>query len=169
MKFNPVRYSSAVGESWHHFSSKTKYCHKIFDIKEIREECYRLLVEAFERNNIRYEEIGFDNNHLHAMVDLGWSSSQQVAKLARGYVGKKLLEKFPSIKQKYFHGSGLWNPAYYLESVGKDKEFIKSYIRKQRYFSGLQKKLNDFFWFFMPLVFDQWFLTFPLNIFLCYI
>ena len=159
MKFNPIRYSSAVGESWHHFSSKTKYCHKIFDIKEVREECCRLLVEAFERNSIRYEEIGFDNNHFHAMVDLGLYSRPQLAKLVRGYVGKKLLARFPSIKQKYFYGSGLWNPAYYLESVGKDKEFIKKYIRKQKYFSGLQKKLNDFFWFFMPPVCDGWFLT----------
>ena len=102
MKFNPVRYSSAVGESWHHFSSKTKYCHPIFNIKEVREECYRLLI--------------------------------------RGILGE-----FPSVKQKYFYGSGLWNPAYYLESVGKDKNFIKNYIRKQRYCSGLQTKLNDFF------------------------
>ena len=98
MKFNPIRYSSAVGESWHHFSSKTKYCHKIFDIKEVREECCRLLVEAFERNSIRYEEIGFDNNHFHAMVDLGLYSRPQLAKLVRGYVGKKLLEKFSDVK-----------------------------------------------------------------------
>ena len=145
MKLNPVRYSSAVGESWHHFSSKTKYCHPIFDTKEVCEECYRLLVEAFERNKIRYEEIGFDDNHVHAVVDIGLYSWPQFAKLVRGYVGKKLLEKFPSIKQKYFYGSGLWNPAYYLESIGKNKEFIRRYIRKQRYFSGLQKKLNDFF------------------------
>jgi len=145
MKTNPIRYSSAVGESWHHFSSKIKYCHQIFDIKEIREECHKLLIEAFERNHIRYEEIGFDNNHVHAMIDLGLYSRPQFAKLVRGYVGKKLLERFPLIKQKYFYGSGLWNPAYYLESVGKDKEFIKSYILKQRYYSGLQRKLNDFF------------------------
>ncbi len=79
------------------------------------------------------------------MVNIGLYSRPQLAKLVRGYVGKKLLERFPSIKQKYFYGSELWNPAYYLEAVGKDKEFIKSYIRKQKYFSGLQMKLNDFF------------------------
>ena len=145
MKFNPTRYSSAVGESWHHFSFKVKYCHKIFDIKEVREECHKLLIESLERNQIRYQEIGFDNNHVHGIIDIGKYSRPEVAKLVRGYVGKKLLAKFPSIKQKYFYGSGLWNPAYYLEGVGKNKEFVKSYIRKQRYYSGLQKKLNDFF------------------------
>jgi len=145
MKFNPTRYSSAVGESWHHFSFKVKYCHKIFDIKEVREECHKLLIESLERNQIRYQEIGFDNNHVHGIIDIGKYSRPEVAKLVRGYVGKKLLAKFPSIKQKYFYGSGLWNPAYYMDSVGKDIEFMKGYVRKQKYYSGLQRKLNDFF------------------------
>ena len=145
MKFNPTRYSSAVGESWHHFSFKVKYCHKIFDIKEVREECHKLLIESLERNQIRYQEIGFDNNHVHGIIDIGKYSRPEVAKLVRGYVGKKLLARFPSIKQKYFYGSGLWNPAYYMDSVGKDIEFMKGYVRKQKYYSGLQRKLNDFF------------------------
>ena len=98
MKFNPVRYISAVGEIWHHFSSKVKFCHAIFDIREIREECHKLIIEAFERNQIRYEEIGFDDNHVHARVVIGLYSRPQLAKLVRGYVGKKLLEKFPEIK-----------------------------------------------------------------------
>ena len=145
MKFNPTRYSSAVGESWHHFSFKVKYCHKIFDIKEVREECHKLLIESLERNQIRYQEIGFDNNHVHGIIDIGKYSRPEVAKLVRGYVGKKLLAKFPLIKQKYFYGSGLWNPTYYMDSVGKDIEFMKGYVRKQKYYSGLQRKLNDFF------------------------
>ena len=145
MKFNPTRYSSSVGESWHHFSFKVKYCHKIFDIKEVREECHKFLIEALERNQIRYQEIGFDNNHVHGIIDIGNYSRPEVAKLVRGYVGKRLLAKFPSIKQKYFYGSGLWNPAYYMDSVGKDIEFMKGYVRKQKYYSGLQRKLNDFF------------------------
>ena len=144
MKFNPVRYSSAVGESWHHFSSKTKYCHPIFNIKEVREECYKLLIEAFERNKIRYEEIGFDDNHFHAIVDLGLYSRPQLAKLVRGYVGKKLLERFPSVKQKYFYGSGLWNPAYYLESVGKNRFYQKLYQKQKYYLTGKpDEKINN--------------------------
>ena len=36
-----------------------------------------------------------------------------------------MLGKFPSAKQKYFYGSGLWNPTYYLESVGKNRFYQK--------------------------------------------
>lgn len=145
MKENPVRYSSAVGESWHHLMMKVKYCHKIFDDSRIREACNRLILEAFERYHIRYRTIGFDSDHVHSIVDIGLYSRPQFAKLVKGYIGKKLLEQFPEVKKKYFYGSGLWNPATYLDSVGKDIEFMERYVNKQRYAVGLQKKISDYF------------------------
>jgi len=51
-KENPARYSSIVGEAWMHAMCKVKYCHNIFDIKEVREECIRLFDEASERYGI---------------------------------------------------------------------------------------------------------------------
>ncbi len=144
LKLNPVRYSSIVGESWHHFSFKVKYCHPIFDDKNVREACQKFLLEAFERNKIRYEDIGFDSNHVHGLMDIGNYSRPQTAKLVKGYIAKKLFKQFPDVKRKYFYGSGLWNPASWIDSVGKDKEFMRSYIRNQRYYSGLQTKLEDF-------------------------
>ena len=107
LKLNPIRYSSMLEESWHHFSFKVKYAHKIFDIKRVRDECHRFLVEAFERNEIRYEDIGFDDNHVHGLMDIGNYSRPQAAKLVKGYVAKKLFKRFPAIKQEYFWGSEL--------------------------------------------------------------
>jgi len=143
MKLDPVRYSSAVGESWHHFSFKVKYCHQVFDIMEIREECKNLLIEAFERNELRYKDLGFDSNHVHGMVDIGLRSRPDVAKRVRGYVGKKIFETFPAMKRTLFWGSGFWNLAYWMDAVGKDMEFMENYVRNQRYFVG-QSKLEDF-------------------------
>ena len=144
MKLNPVRYSSAVGESWHHFSFKVKYCHPIFDNKVLREECYQLMLEAFKKYQIRHKDIGFDSNHVHGIIDIGNYSRPEVAKNIKGYVGKKFLERFPEIKEKYFYGSGLWNPAYYMDSIGKDMDFIMGYVRKQRYYAGNQSRLEDY-------------------------
>ena len=145
MKLNPTRYSSMVGESWHHFSFKVKYCHPIFDKEAVRNECHVFFIEAFERNKIRCREIGFDSNHVHGIIDIGNYSRPQVAKLIKGYVAKRFFKMFPYIKKKYFYGSGLWNPASWIDSVGKDMEFMESYVRKQRYYSGIQSKLNDYF------------------------
>ena len=133
-KTDPTRYSSAVGEAWMHFSFKVKYCHNIFDMPDVREECKKLMLEALDRNKIDHKEIGFDRNHVHGIIDIGLYSRPQAAKMIRGYVGSKLLKRFPNIKKKYFFGSGLWNPAYYMESVGRDIEFMRGYVRKQRYY-----------------------------------
>lgn len=145
MKLNPVRYSSCVGESWHHAMFKVKYCHPIFESEEVRERAKSLLLEAFDKYQIRYKEIGFDSNHVHLPIDIGMRSRAEVAKLLKGYVGRKLLMQFPELKQKCFWGSGLWSPSYYMESVVNMDKLIE-YIRKQKFGSLMlnQTQLNSF-------------------------
>ena len=79
-KEDPTRYSSAVGESWQHAMFKVKYCHRIFDIKEVREECDKLFIEASERYAIPIAGKGFDSDHVHIKLDLGMYSRAEVAK-----------------------------------------------------------------------------------------
>ena len=132
MKFNPPRHSSCVGESIHHMMFKIKYCHPIFDIREVREETEKLFNEAFERYNIRCFGLGFDNNHVHGAIDIMLYSRPQAAKLLRGYIAKKLFQKFPLLKKKHFWNSGLWNPSYYLDTAKNIPNLLK-YIAKQKY------------------------------------
>lgn len=131
-KTNPVRYSSAVGEAWQHCEFKLKYCHNIFDDEVAREGMRQLLLEAAYEYEIPVGEFGFDSNHVHFMADIGLYSRDEVAKLLRGYTGKKFFEFFPDIKQEYFWDSGLWNPAYYIGSA-KNLQTTINYIRKQKY------------------------------------
>ena len=136
-KENPVRYSSAVGEAWLHAMFKVKYCHTIFDDEIYREAINTLLCEAAYENEIEIGEMGFDNNHVHFMVDIGMYKREEVAKLLRGYSAKKFFEFFPELKLSkeeggLFWGSGLWNPAYYMGAPRSLEETIK-YIRKQKY------------------------------------
>lgn len=131
-KENPTRFSSAVGEAWMHCEFKIKYCHEIFDDEVCREGLRTLLLEASYNYEIPVGEIGFAENHLHFMADIGNYSRPQVAKLLRGYVGKKFFEYFPDIKQKYFWDSGLWNPSYYIGSPRNLTSTI-NYIKNQKY------------------------------------
>ena len=136
-KENPVRFSSAVGEAWMHCEFKVKYCHEIFDDEIYREGLRTLLIEAAYRYEIPVGEIGFAENHLHFMADLGNYSRPQVAKLLRGYTGKKFFEFFPELKfarEKggLFWNSGLWNPSYYIGSPKNLENTIK-YIQNQKY------------------------------------
>ena len=131
-KENPARYSSAVGEAWMHCMFKIKYCHKIFDDEIYREGMRTLLLEAAYNNEIPTGEIGFGDNHVHFMADIGMYSRDEVAKLLKGYTAKKFFDFFPEAKKKYFWDSGFWNPSYYIGSP-RNLENTINYIKNQKY------------------------------------
>ena len=143
MKINPVRYSSAVGEVLVMSTFKVKYSHKIFDIRAVRELTELLFEEAFIKYNIRRDKLAFDSDHAHMIHDIGLYSKPEIAKKLKGYVGYHLLRMMPWLKQNYFWGSGLWNPAYDIRSV-TDITFYRRYLDKQKYARKGQKMLTAF-------------------------
>ena len=160
-KENPARYSSAVGEALMHCQFRMKYCHNVFDDELAREGMLTLLLEAAHNYEITIGEIGFDSNHVHFMADIGMYKREEVAKLLRGYTGKKFFEYFPDIKQQCFWGSGLWNPAYYIANPKNLENTIK-YIKKQKYgVWGIGKQQTTLTSFAarheMPPVFNRWY------------
>jgi len=142
-KDNPVRYSSAVGEVWLHAMFKVKYCHKIFDIKEVREECNKLLEEASKIYEIPIGGKGFDSDHVHMKLDIGNYSRIEIAKKLKGYTAKKLFNRFPLLKKQYFWKSGLWNRSYYMGSA-HNLDNLDSYLKKQKYFDPSQQRLSAY-------------------------
>jgi len=143
-KTEPVRYSSAVGEAWMHCMFKTKYAHKIFDDELYREAARTLLLESAYEAEITIQEIGFDNNHVHFLADIGMYSRDEVAKNLKGPTAKRFFEYFPELKRpKHLGGkfwdSGLWNPSYYI-GASKSLEGTIRYIRNQKYGAGKDRK-----------------------------
>ena len=143
MKTNPVRYSSAVGEVWVMATFKAKYCHNIFDILAVRQLCDALLNEALQIYGIRHKKHAFDSNHVHMIIDMGLYSKPELAKMIKGYIGRHLLRLMPWLKNTYFWGSGLWNPAYDIRNVN-DMDFYLRYLDKQKYAHKGQKTLSSF-------------------------
>ena len=143
MKRNPTRRSSAVGEIWVMATFKIKYCHKIFDIKAIREFCFALFNEAFQYYKMDCDKISFDSDHVHMILDMGMYKKEEIAKNLKGFVGKYLLSIMPWVKRKYFWGSGLWNPAYDIRSIN-DIDFYRRYLDKQKYSRTGQKMLSAY-------------------------
>ena len=137
MKRDTVKYAHGLSRIWVHISFKAKYCHPIFDFKEIREECQNIIKEISDTKSIEIYTIGFDNNHLHLITDLGKYSEPNLRKLFKGTTGKKLLEKFSWLKQKYFWGSGLWGRQYYCYSIGSDIRVLNKYVQKQKFFTAM--------------------------------
>ena len=142
-----VRGSSSVFRIEAHVSFKTKYCRNAFDIVftfgecsslkvmivEFRDRCTELLPEAAADIGVEITEIGYDRNHVH--LDIRWMrislSIDRVAKKLKGTTGRKLLKEFPGIKKRFFWGSGMWSPVIYGDSLGREPDQIREYIRNQ--------------------------------------
>jgi len=148
MRFNPTRYSSAVGEIWVMATFKVKYCRKIFDIDSVRELTNMLFQEAFKYYNIRCDKLSFDSDHVHMILDMGLYSKIELAKKLKGFVAKMLFRLMPWLKNDrwdggYFWGSGLWNPAYDIRNI-HDLAFYRRYLDKQKYSSTGQTMLKAY-------------------------
>ena|SRR3989344_122099 len=141
-----VSYGHAQIRIWVHIFFKTKYAHNVFDLKVFRDSCKDMMQEIMAVNKIECDTIGFDSNHFHAIIDLARWPVNSLVKVLKGTSGKKLLEKFPAIKKKFFWGSGLWSGTKYVYSVGRDKQAIEQYVSKQKYFkiTKNQTSLLDF-------------------------
>jgi len=121
-------------------SFKIKYCHQVFNIKQVREACQNIFNEVAEKYDFVILQAGFDADHVHLIADLCKYSEPQVRKLLKGTSGKKLLKQFPNIKKRYFWGSGLWGKQYYCYSIGSDMNALKRYVKKQKFFTIMQNK-----------------------------
>ena len=126
------RGSSSVTRIELHVSYKVKYCHKIFDIAELKKRCEEIFRAVAENLKVIIKEIGFDGDHMHMdIVMLHTQRLCDINKAFKGTSGKKLLEEFPEIKKKYFWGSGLWGKQAYGDSVGRDPTVIRNYVKNQ--------------------------------------
>lgn len=76
-------------------------------------------------------EVG-EQDHVHVFVSAHPKiAPSYIAKMLKGISGRRLFLKFPEIKTQLW-GGHLWNPSYFLETIGSiSEEAIKIYIRRQ--------------------------------------
>ena len=86
-------------------------------------ECYELI----------FVEIGTDSDHVHFLIQsIPPYSPTKIAKIVKSITAKKLLAKYPWIKQETL-GSNLWTSGYYISTVGAhgNESVISSYVKQQ--------------------------------------
>ena len=93
---NLTSYSSSYGRADFHVCFKVKYCHRIFAVESIKNRCQQIFFDVAKKYNIVIKEIGFDQDHVHMIVQLNPSMSiSAMAKLFKGTSGHMLLKEFP--------------------------------------------------------------------------
>ena len=126
-------YSSSVGRAVFHLCFKAKYSHKVFENKQVEQRCKEIFQEVASLHRFSIQEIGFDKDHVHLVVDVGLKGIAEIAKLLKGTSGYKLLHEFPWLKREYFWDSGLWSPATFFDSLGRNVEEVSDYVKSQQY------------------------------------
>ena len=115
-----------------HVSYKVKYCHKVFDFVEVKNRCEEIFREVAGELRIEITEVGFARDHAH--MDIAYPQTLSICEIDKkfkGTSGRKLLEEFPAIKKKYFWDSGFWGRQKYADSVGREPEAIRNYVKNQ--------------------------------------
>ncbi len=76
-------------------------------------------------------EVG-EQDHIHVFASAHPKiAPSYIVKMLKGISGRRLLMDFPEIKEKFWKGK-LWNPSFYLETVGSTSEkSMKKYIENQ--------------------------------------
>lgn len=132
MKCNLVKSRTCVYNVNYHMVWSVKYRKKVLTEKIVN----KLKKIAHEIANekgfiLHLIEVG-ESDHVHIFVSAHPKYSiSYIAKMFKGITGRKLLYEFPEIKQYLWKGE-LWNPSYYVETIGSvSKENIKRYIENQ--------------------------------------
>lgn len=111
---------------------KVKYCHPVFEqYSGVKERCEAILRDVLARNGASVEAIGFDDNHVHLLINLALNGLVELVKKLKGETARRLLSEFPNMKREQFWGSGFWNPSYFFDTGGSFG-FVKNYVLNQR-------------------------------------
>ena len=127
-----------------------KAAHKVFRIKYhfvfcikyrkdlFLEEKYVVLLKEIckgieERYSIMFEIMGFDEDHVHFMIQtFPRFSPSEVFRIVKSITARKLFERYPDIKKELWGGE-FWSDGGFVGTVGEgiNAEIIRKYIQNQ--------------------------------------
>ena len=116
----------------YHLVTPAKYRKVIFD-KELDEYLCKICEGIENRYEIRFLEIGTDDDHVHFLLQsVPTYSPTKVAQVVKSITAKKMFEKYPKLKEELW-GSEFWTKGYFMSTVGKhgDEQKLRNYVKNQ--------------------------------------
>jgi len=116
----------------YHFVCPSKYRREVFT-KEVE----KTLKETCEGISLRYEirfiEIGSDEDHVHFLVQgVPMYSPKKVIQIIKSITAVEIFKLHPEVKQKLWGGK-FWTSGYYVNTVGQyaNADVIRAYVKNQ--------------------------------------
>ena len=116
----------------YHIVWSTKYRRKVLTT-DIERRLKEILIDVGKQKGFEIAEIEVGtNDHVHVFVSaIPKISISYIAKMMKGISGRLLLKEFPGLSKELWNGE-LWNPSYYVETIGSiSEEAIRQYIQNQ--------------------------------------
>ena len=110
----------------------TKYRRKVLT-SDIEKRLKEILFDVSKKKGFDIAEIEVGQlDHVHVFVSaIPKISISYIVKMMEGISGRLLLKEYPQIIEQLWNGE-LWNPSYYVETIGSvSEEAIRKYIQNQ--------------------------------------
>jgi putative transposase len=131
-KENLVHARTCVYNCNYHIVFSTKYRRKVLT-GEIEKYLQNLFREIAQEKGfiVSQAEVG-EQDHVHMFVSAHPKvSPSYMVKMLKGTSARKILLKYPELQKQLYKGH-LWNPSYYIETIGSiSEEAIRKYIEAQ--------------------------------------
>lgn len=103
-------------------------------IPEVEESLKEICVEIEYKREIRFVEIGLEEDHVHMLVQaLPTIPLTRIVTIIKSLTERDIFRRHPNIKKDILWGGALWTSTYYAHTVGlpESRDTIKEYMQDQ--------------------------------------
>lgn len=109
-----------------------KYRRAVFDAR-IDQTLKDICLEIERRYQIKFLEIGVDQDHVHLLVQSVPSYSvSKIVTMIKSLTAREIFQRCPQVKKQLWGGE-FWSDGYFASTVGKhgDESSIAKYVKQQ--------------------------------------
>ena len=117
----------------YHMVFPAKYRREVFT-PEVEETLKEVCIGIEKRYEIRFVEIGLEENHVHMLVQgIPTMPVTRLVTIIKSLTAREIFRRHPKIRKDVLWGGNLWTSGYYANTVGlyASKDTIKKYIQNQ--------------------------------------
>jgi REP element-mobilizing transposase RayT len=100
---------------------------------EVDEQLKQTCLEISKRYEIRFLEIGIDQDHVHFLVQsVPLYSPKRIVQIIKSITAREIFRACPEVKKQLWGGQ-FWSAGYFISTVGQhgNETSIKQYIQSQ--------------------------------------